>query len=47
VNESKKLDIAINGSLTICKDIRILAANTKEKYPTKEKEAEKEVKEVL
>lgn len=47
VAESKKLDMAINGSLTVCKDIRILAANTKEKYPTKEKEAEKDVKEVL
>lgn len=47
VSESKKLDMSIHGSLSVCKDIRILAANTKEKYPTKEKELEKEVKEVL
>ena len=47
VSESKKLDMAIHGSLTICKDIRILNVNTKEKYPTKEKEDQKEVKEVL
>ena len=45
VDESKKLDQTINGSLTVCKDIRILAATTKEKYPTKEKEDQKEVKE--
>lgn len=45
VNESKKLDLTIHGSLTVCKDIRVLVAATKEKYPTKEKEDQKEMKE--